>query len=467
MGFVYFVGAGPGDPELITLKGINALREADAVLYDALASPELLSYAREDAVKIAVGKRAGAHSMAQEEINGELIRLAGEKNVVVRLKGGDSMVLGRGGEEASALDAAKIPYAFIPGVSSCTAVPELAGIPLTYRNISRAFTVITGHTSGGTLDEEELGRCAKLNSTLVILMGLSSIEKITGVLIKHGRSGETPAAVVSNGSVNGQRQVRGTLERIARLAKNADLKPPAVIVVGETAGFDFSKKITVGCCGSSRTKEKLRREMPFADCLDLLTLKFIPLPFDIPPLDSFDVISFSSVQAVRLFFENTGGFDFKNTAFAPIGRETAAELERSGCGVGVIGQEFSSKSLAREIIGRGFKNALVVRCKTGLDTLEKTLENNGVSCSVIFPYDTYIEKGADFEYAQSADYIAFTCPSCAREFFKLFPDIRNVRLAAIGSSTADEVRSHTSENVITGNEFTARGLARAILEDLI
>ena len=232
MGFVYFVGAGPGDIELITLKGIRALKKADVVLYDSLANNELLEYAKPDCKRIYVGKRSGVHSKKQEEINKILLEEAKGKNVVVRFKGGDSFVFGRGSEEAQILDDNNIPYSFVPGVSSCMSVPELAGIPVTHRELSRSFTVVTGHTKNGFLDEEYIKKLAALNTTLVFLMGLANLEKISSLLIKYGLDKNTPCSVISNGSLEDQVKVTATVENIYRKVKESEVKPPAIIVVG-------------------------------------------------------------------------------------------------------------------------------------------------------------------------------------------------------------------------------------------
>lgn len=240
MGKVTLIGAGPGNPDLITIRGMEQLKKADVIIYDRLACDELLSFARKDAVLVYVGKKPGAHSMQQEEINRTIITYAGQYEAVVRLKGGDPFVFGRGGEEIQSLIGAGIPFEVVPGVTSAIAVPELAGIPVTHRGVGRSFHVITGHTKDGeeTLPDD-METLARLQGTLVFLMGLRNIEKITEELMRYGKSPNTPAAVISNGTTLKERTVRGTLSDIAGRVRNAGLTSPAVIVIGETAKLDF------------------------------------------------------------------------------------------------------------------------------------------------------------------------------------------------------------------------------------
>ncbi|MGN1090147.1 MAG: uroporphyrinogen-III C-methyltransferase [Huintestinicola sp.] len=195
-GYVYLCGAGCGEADLITVRGMNALKSCDTVIYDALIDEKLLEIVPENAERICVGKRAGKHSEKQENINDIIVENALSGKCVVRLKGGDPLVFGRGGEEADALEKNGIAYEFIPGITSAVAVPELAGIPVTHRNVSRSFHVITGHTADDTLPEN-MAEYARLNGTIVFLMGLRNLRKIAEGLIEYGKSPDTPAAVIS------------------------------------------------------------------------------------------------------------------------------------------------------------------------------------------------------------------------------------------------------------------------------
>ena len=250
-GCVYLVGAGCGSADLITVRGLRLLQSCGAVVYDALIDPALLEEAPL-AERYPAGKRSGSHSMPQEEISALLVRLAREGKTVVRLKGGDPFVFGRGGEEILALQEAGIPFEEVPGISSAVAIPAEAGIPVTHRELSRSFHVITGRTAaGGELLPESLQALAALQGTLVFLMGLGGLERIAAGLIAAGKSPQTPAAVVSGGNSPSPANLRGTLETIAEQARAAAVQAPAVIVVGETAALHLESGISRSLRGVS------------------------------------------------------------------------------------------------------------------------------------------------------------------------------------------------------------------------
>jgi uroporphyrin-III C-methyltransferase len=231
IGKVYLVGAGPGDPDLMTVRGLDLLRKASAIVYDQLVNRALLEEAGTQAIKIFVGKRAGSHCIAQREINQILIACARAGHDVVRLKGGDPFVFGRGGEEAEAIAEAGIDFEIVPGVSSAIAVPAYAGIPLTHRQFASSFAVVTGHEARKPNSSVDWSKLATAADTLVILMGLANLPIIVRELITHGRSPETPAAVISSGTTAEQERVVGTLADI--IEKSARLEAPALIVVGD------------------------------------------------------------------------------------------------------------------------------------------------------------------------------------------------------------------------------------------
>jgi uroporphyrinogen III methyltransferase/synthase len=234
-GKVYLVGAGPGDPGLMTVRGLELLRRADVLVYDQLVNPALLEEARSTAVRIYVGKKAGCHCIAQEEINEVLIRYGRQGYEVVRLKGGDPFVFGRGGEEAEALADADIPFVVVPGVSSAIAAPAYAGIPLTHRKFASSFAVVTGHEARKTQSAVDWKKLATAVDTLVILMGLHNLPAIVAKLTAYGRSPETPVALVRWGTTPEQQTVIGTLADIVE--KSALLKAPVLIIVGDVVNL--------------------------------------------------------------------------------------------------------------------------------------------------------------------------------------------------------------------------------------
>jgi uroporphyrin-III C-methyltransferase len=249
IGKVYLVGAGPGDPGLLTVRGLERLRAADVIVYDQLVNPEILAEASPVAAKIYVGKQAGHHCAAQPDINRLLIEYAREGCEVVRLKGGDPFVFGRGGEEAAALADAGIPFEIVPGVSAAVAVPAYAGIPLTHRGVASSFAVVTGHPARNASSSIEWAKLVRAVDTLVVLMGLKNLPRIVAELIAGGVSPETPAAVIRQGTTHEQESVTGTLENIVERA--AHLQSPAVIVLGNVVQLNeqlqwFAPEISLG-----------------------------------------------------------------------------------------------------------------------------------------------------------------------------------------------------------------------------
>ncbi len=254
LGMVYLVGAGPGDPGLLTIKARDLISSCDVILYDCLVNPDILNYARANVERVYAGKVRGARQTPQEQINLELIEHALQGKRVVRLKGGDPFLFGRGGEEAEALAAAGIPFEIVPGISSALAVPAYAGIPLTHRGHSSSVTVLTGSRA----DDREFKRNLLLSSpaeTLVILMGVKRLREIVGDLVAVGRSRETPVAVISWGSYEGQQTVCGTIDSIADAAEQAEMRAPAVIVIGEVVKLRERLQWFEGAVKSSLWKE--------------------------------------------------------------------------------------------------------------------------------------------------------------------------------------------------------------------
>jgi uroporphyrin-III C-methyltransferase len=236
-GTVYLIGAGPGDPELITLKGLRYLRSADVVLYDRLISPELLQEARPDAILVYVGKGPGAHTMPQDQINAAIISHAQRGLNIARLKGGDPFVFGRGGEEAQALVAAHIPFEIVPGISSAIAVPAYAGIPVTHRDYTTSFTVVTGHEGRSASPSVNWEALAALGGTLIVLMGVKALPTFTQRLLQGGMDASIPAAVIQEGTTPQQRMVTGTLADIAERAMQAELSSPALTIIGSVVSI--------------------------------------------------------------------------------------------------------------------------------------------------------------------------------------------------------------------------------------
>ena len=352
-GLVSLVGAGPGDPGLLTLRGAEVLAAADVVVYDYLANPALLAHVRPEAERIYVGKQAGCHTLSQDQINALLVErgLLGQR--VARLKGGDPFVFGRGGEEALALARAGVPFEVIPGVTSALAAPAYAGIPVTHRGLSSSFAVVTGHEDPAKeLSAIDWARLATGVDTLIFLMGVGNLPNITERLLAHGRPAETPAATVRWGTRPGQQTVTGTLADIADEVRLADLRPPAVTVIGEVAALRetlrwfedrplFGQRVLVTRARTQASVLSARLRALGAEAIELPTIRIVP-PADWGPLDraiesltAYDWIVFASVNGVRFFWERLTEADLDARALgavklAAIGPITASELETHG-----------------------------------------------------------------------------------------------------------------------------------------
>jgi len=379
-GFVTLVGAGPGDPDLLTLAAARALRQADVVLYDALVSEAVLRHCPGGAERVAVGKRAGAHSMAQDEINALLIGHARQGKRVVRLKGGDPFVFGRGGEEALACREAGIPFAVIPGVTSATAVPAHAGIPVTHRGLARSFAVVTGSETTGAA-EVDWAALARLD-TVVILMGAATLADAAAKLIEAGRDPATPAAAISHGTLPGQVVVVATLGAIAQAVQSASLPTPMITVVGEVAALatQLAWRHALPLAGKrvvvTRTREQASelKEMIAALGAEVIEAPVLRIEDDTGDLTTdgrvasrWDWVVFTSQNAVAAFFRalERAGRDARAlgatkvaaigpaTAEALRGRGVIADFQPSAANSACLAAELPRAAGARVLLGVG------------------------------------------------------------------------------------------------------------------
>lgn len=525
-GMVLLIGAGPGDPGLITVKGLQCLKDCDAVVYDFLASEELLGVTRPDCRRIYVGKRAGHHSMKQPEINRLLVDLAKEGLCVARLKGGDPFVFGRGGEEALALEAEGIPYRLIPGVTSAVAVPECAGIPVTHRAISRSFHVITGHTEGeeGGLPPE-FQQLAKLPGTLVFLMGLRSLPAIVDGLLAAGRPESLPAAVIENGTTPSARTVRGTLLDICGKVEAAGLHTPAIIVVGETAALDFSSReglpldgTVVGITGTATFRERLGTlltslgaRVECAGAMEVVSFADSPaVRAACENLESYGITVFTSANGVRLFFKGLldSGRDFRalgSMKFAVIGPGTAAELKKYGFRADYMPSVYRTGELAELLVkvageaaactgtaaAATFPRILIARAKGGSPELTKVLAKAAIPFDDVALYDvsgklagmgrtgaehigaenTSAEHAAaEHTGAKRLDYLTFASASGVEAYFEQMGEealgsMEGLKTVCIGDVTARALKERGRETDLLAKEFTVRGMVEAILDD--
>ena len=494
MGKVYLVGAGCGDPELITWKGLNLLRKCDVVLYDDLVASKLLEETKPDCELIFVGKRYGKHSLPQNETNALLVKKAKEGKMVVRLKGGDPFVFGRGGEEVLALQAEHIPYEVVSGVTSSIAVPAAAGIPVTHRKTARSFHVITGHTAadGETTLMENLDTLAKLEGTMVFLMGLHHLEEITEGLMQGGKSAETPAAVISRGTTPLQKIVRGKLGELAAKVREAELEAPAVIVIGETAELDFTGTIPrplygvkIGVTGTKSITRKLRdrleemgavvTEMDYSTIVPYRENKI--LEETLQNVADYPWAVFTSPNGVEIFFDylKKMKFDVRKLAglqFAVIGTGTAAALEKRGIYASFLPEKYDVESLARGLCGKVEKDEriLILRAEQGSEILTEVLDEAGMNYTDVKIYDIHVDedkrKYAN-EKAQEMDFITFASGSGVRGFMENGGSLPSGAIAVcIGSSTARMLKKYGDYEKITAETFNVDGVVEAILKEV-
>ena len=495
-GKVYLVGAGPGDPGLITLKGLKVLEKADTVIYDYLANPELLSYCREDAELIYVGKKGGSHTLSQEEINKLLAKKALEGKLVVRLKGGDPFLFGRGGEEIEELIKHGIPFEVIPGVTSAIAVPAYAGIPVTHRNFTSTLAIVTGHEAEGKEESRiDFSALAKLG-TLVFLMGVKNLLHIVENLIKEGKSQDTPCAGIQWGTTLKQKVATGTLENIVDRVAEAGITAPAIIVVGEVVSLRekfkwfenkplFGKRILVTRTREQASKLKEALVELGAQVFEVPTIKVEYILNNetltkLKELPKYDWLVFTSENGVLAFISALAKFDLDlrfiaNQKVAVIGPGTESALkkyfikpdlkpEKDYTQEGLL-SAFSSVEL------KG-KKILLLRAKVARDVLPKGLAELGANVEILPIYETKIPEESKEKLLsilrQGVDVITFTSSSTVENFFKLLEGTEvkpsKVLFAVIGPITANTLRQYGFEPKIIAKENTIPGLVSAILK---
>ncbi len=489
-GLVYLVGAGPGDPGLLTLKGRDALASCDVVVYDRLAHPRLLRHCRPNAERIYVGKQAARHTMKQEEINALLVERGRAGQTVCRLKGGDPFVFGRGGEEAEALAEAGIPFVVVPGVTSGIAAPAYAGIPVTHRKLCSAFGIITGHEDP-TKPESALrwGALAQGLDTYAFYMGVERLASVTQQLIAHGKSPETPAALIRWGTWTKQEVLTGTLSTLAQLAEAAGFQPPAMIVVGEVVRLREKLRWFDNRPLSGKTVVVTRAREQASELVDLLedagadvwefpAIRIETLEKAIPwdDLPNYDWLLFTSPNTVRLFFEQlrAEGRDVRSLGSAKIGSvgpTTTAALEEKGLRVAFQPKRETSEEMLKEFLENpdGLK-VFLARAEEAPETLPEGLRAQGAAVDVLPLYRT-VAAGEDAEDLRRAfeageiDAITFTSSSTVRFFFQAVGAVRadGVTVACFGPRTAETAREHGLSVHVTPDSRTLSAFVQALI----
>jgi len=494
-GKVYLVGAGPGDPGLLTLKGSGCLKQAEVIIYDRLLDESLLTLAPPDAEKIYAGKSTRSHAVEQEAINKLLVEKAKQGKIVVRLKGGDPFVLGRGGEEAEALAVNNIPFEVVPGVSSAVAAPAYAGIPVTHRHLASSFAVITGHEAG-TEDKSTIAwdKISTGADTLIFLMGVSNLKSIVKQLVENGRNPKTPVAIIINGTTNYQRVLIGTLEDIVSKAEQAKLKPPAVMVVGEVVQlrgqlkwFDnrplFGKRVLV-----TRAKHQARELSQLllergAVPIEMPVIKIKPLPSSeelkraILNLKNYHWIIFTSVNGVEAFFNQIYTLDLdarwlKGIHIGAIGPATAKALGGKGLRPDCIPQKYTSQGLLAELKKQDInkKRVLMPRAEAAGKALTLGLSSLGAEVDEVAAYRTLPDTVGLARVEQmllegEIDIVTLTSSSTVTSLISILGkkrEVINALIACIGPETEVTAVKAGLRVDIVAKSHTMSGLVEAI-----
>ena len=496
-GMVYLVGAGPGDEDLMTRKGLRLLREADVVVYDNLASSSLLNEVRDDAELIYAGKRSSNHHLKQYETNELLVKLALEGKNVVRLKGGDPYIFGRGGEEGQELREAGVDFEVVPGISSSYSVPAYCGIPVTHRDFASSFHVITGHEGNhkngvSVLNYETL---AKEEGTLIFLMGLKNLPNIVASLIENGKDPATPVGVLQEGTTARQRVATGTLADIVEVVKREGIKTPAITVVGDVVGLRqvldwYGHKPLSGksvlVTGTTSMVERLspilKEEGAEAISFSLIRTERMRLPeldVALKEIDKYNWIVFTSANGVECFFEEMQEIrkdirDLAHIRFAVIGDGTKKALEEHGIFCDFIPTAYSSKDMAEAMVPHIGKDesVLLLRAEEANRVLPDALEEAGISHTCISLYHTVTdERKADElnRLIKMADYVTFASSSAVRAFVSMVDNLDEVKgkYISIGPVTTKTAQENGLSIAKTAVVYTARGMVETMIQDAV
>jgi uroporphyrinogen III methyltransferase/synthase len=482
---VYLVGAGPGDPGLITVKGRKILERADAVFYDHLASVRLLDLAPASAERVYVGKKRSAHEFSQEEISAMLVNRARLGGTIVRLKGGDPFIFGRGGEEIEALAAAGIPFEIVPGVTTPLGIAAYTGVPLTHREHTSAVTFVTGHNVEA-IDWSKIGA----SETIVLFMGLVNFPAIARELIAKGRSASTPAMAVRWATRPDQQTLVGTLGDLPE--KVAALKPPATIVIGEVVALreKFNWFETLPLFGKRVVVTRDRRQaVDLAEPLEALGAEAMLLPMieireavDFAPLDnaienlnSYDWLIFTSVNGVRYFVDrlDRSGRDLRalKAEICAIGPATRAAVEALHLKVELMPEEYVAESLVKAFDGEdlNWRRILLPRAAVARDLVPMELRRRGATVDVVDAYRTVLPEDAAARarevLAAKPDWITFTSSSTVTNFMEAAgrEALAGVRIASIGPITSEAIRAQDLSVDVEASPHTIPGLVQAIL----
>ena len=489
-GIVHLVGAGPGDPGLLTARALELIAAADTILYDRLIPVTALDGARPDAELVYVGKEGRGPQMPQGEIDRLLVEHASAGKRVVRLKGGDPFVFGRGGEEALVLREAGIPFEVVPGVTSGVAAPAYAGIPVTHRERASAVALVTGHEDPDKPESAiDWPALAAFPGTLVFYMGVKQLPRIASQLIAGGRPADQPAAVIERGTLPGQRTVVATLATLAEQAAEAGIRPPSITLVGDVAGLReegvrwFEQRPLHGkTVAVTRAREQASglaarlRELG-AEVVETPVIRVVSLDPPAPDPSRYDLVCLTSPNGVRLFFERLGDAELDARALhgarvAAIGPATARALREHGVLADVLPDRAVAESLVDALGEQPVRRALIARARVARDVLPDALRKRGAEVDVLELYETVAEPLSDeqLDAIRAADYVTFTSASTVTNLLSALGDdgpatLAGARLASIGPITSDALRAHGLEPALEADPHDVDGLVAALVAD--
>jgi uroporphyrinogen III methyltransferase / synthase len=469
---VYLVGAGPGDPGLLTVRGRELLAAADVLVYDRLADPRIVALAPERTLRIYAGKRPGEHAMTQDAINTRLVELGRAHGTVVRLKGGDPFIFGRGGEEALALTAEGIAFEVVPGISSAYAVPAYAGIPVTQRGVAAQVTFVTGHEDPAKPGTDiDWGSLAATPGTLVFLMGVGAMAGNAARLIEHGMAADTPAAVISDGTRPGQRTVVAPLHGIAAAASG--MRPPAIMLVGGVAALHeqlawfehrplHGRRVVVTRARAQASGLAARLEALGAEVVQAPAIRIEPLPFEVPDLGGYDVVVVTSANGVDLLLPGDVRH-LHGVRVAAIGPATTQALRARGIVPDVVPAEAVSESLLDALGDVAGQRVLVATAQGARDVLPEGLRAAGAAADVVHLYRT-VPEPVDAGAVRSADLVTFTSSSTVTSLAAALGHggLDGLAAASIGPVTSATLREHGVEPLAEADPHTVDGLLAAV-----
>lgn len=488
------IGAGPGDVELLTLKGLNRLKDADVVLYDRLVSKEILALIPKTAEKIDVGKKVNSHPVPQNEINNLILEKCKENKNVVRLKGGDAFVFGRGGEELELLSEHDVPFEVIPGITSAISAGTYAGIPVTHRDFTSSFHVITGHLKENGKLNIDFKSLVKIKGTLIFMMSVSSIEEICNGCLLAGMKKDMPAAIIENATTVIQRKFIGTLETLPNIALQNNITSPSVIIIGNVCELSekldwFSNRKKVIVTKGKTNNSVLAKKLKSLNCtvIEMPTIKISKLLHNNEELNislnnikDYSWILFTSAVAVNLFFDhlielNIDIRKLHHLKIGVVGSETKKEILKRGLTVDYVPTDYNGVSLAKGLIKliTPTEKLLILRSKIGSEDILNTFKDNNIDFDNVAIYNTTTETESNKATIQllkngQIDYVTFTSSSTVKGFVDLCSTLENFNFnkingICIGTQTANTARTY-GINVFISQQSTIDSIVKKVKE---